>query len=358
MDEYAGDIALAEHDPAAAQQYWSESLRISPKTVRLLEKIARAQQAQEKWDDANATWTRDIAIHDNATARVQRALCGRRLHHWETAFDDLHRAQQLAPEDPEVVRASKLFQRLSTALPEIRELDARLVLSPHDAGLLTDRALLFLRCEDPELALADCDLAMKAQSTAKRPRLFAGVALAEAGGRDELGKLGVVGNPRLNTFSPEFLQTLSRLDSEISAETESADLYVTRAWQLNDVGQPGLALEDAQTASRLDPKSAGAVAEASYALMKLGRADEAFDAAKRATELDPHFSTGWQYRGELEMQRRDLIAAVESFSRALTITQTATALQKREQCYRELGLLVKAEEDSRAVADLTARGMK
>lgn len=358
MEEYGGDIAMAEHEPAAASQYWSRALVGLPKNVRLLEKLARAENAQGKWDDENAAWKRVIDAHDNATARVHRALCRRRLHHWQDAFDDLQRAQKFAPEDAEVIRAGKLFSRLAQALSVIRELDARLVLSPNDAALLTDRAVLFLRQDDPELAIADCEVAMKAQTTAMRPRLFRALALLQLGRPDEATRLGVRGASRLDSFSPEALQTLGRLDSEISAETNNAELYVSRAWQLNDIGQPSLALGDAVKASTLDPKSAGALAETSYASMMLGRPDEAFDEVKRATEFDPHFSTAWQYRAELEMQRGDWTAAVESFSRNLAITQTATALAKREQCYRELGLLLKAEEDHRAVADLNARGLR
>lgn len=358
MDEYGGDIAMAQHDPAAALQYWLQALRDVPQSTRLMEKIARAQRALQKWDAENAAWTKAIQAHDSAAGRVNRALCRRRLHHWQDAFDDLQRAQELAPEDPEVIRAAKLFGRLSKVLVEIRELDARLVLSPQDAALLTDRAVLFLRAEDPELAIADCERARQAQSTSMRPRLFGAMAFAEAGQPEEAEKLGLRGAPRLEHFSPEFLQSIGRLDSEISAEPDNAELYVNRAWQLNDVGQPALALEDAQSAARLDPKSAGALVEASYALTKMGRTEEGFEAVRHATELDPHFSTAWQYRGELEMQRRDWTAAVESFSHGLAITQTATALQKREQCYRELGLLVKAEDDHRAAAELNARGVK
>lgn len=46
-----------------------------------------------------------------------------------------------------------------------------------------------------------------------------------------------------------------------------------RAWQLNDAGQPTLALEDTAIALQLDPTSAGACAESAYALDKLGRGD-------------------------------------------------------------------------------------
>ena len=121
---------------------------------------------------------------------------------------------------------------------------------------------------------------------------------------------------------------------------------------MNEIGQPILALEDAETAVKLDPKAAGACAEASYALTKLGRAQEALDHIKRATELDPNFSTAWQYRGELEMARGEILSAIDSFTHVLETNQTVTALEKREQCYRRLGLLVKAEQDRRARVEL------
>ena len=162
----------------------------------------------------------------------------------------------------------------------------------------------------------------------------------------------------LEALKPEFLETVSRLDADIAADSNNAELYVARAWQLNDIAQPRLALHNAQTALQFEPNSAGALAEAGYALAKLDRGDEAFDNVKRATEADPSFSTAWQYRGELEMQRGTYVDAVESLSRALTINQSTTALQKREECYRRLGLFAKAEEDHRAVEDLNARSFR
>ena len=78
---------------------------------------------------------------------------------------------------------------------------------------------------------------------------------------------------------------------------------------------------------------------------------------KRATELDPNFSTAWQYRGELEMARGEILSAIDSFTHSLETTQTLLALQKREQCYRRLGLLVKAEQDRKMREEL-ARASK
>ncbi|HEY5037105.1 MAG TPA: hypothetical protein VII74_08260, partial [Chthoniobacterales bacterium] len=135
-------------------------------------------------------------------------------------------------------------------------------------------------------------------------------------------------------------------------DPNDAELRVNRAWQLNEIGQPQLALGDAEKAIALDARCAGAHAEASYALAKLNRDDQAYEQIKHATELDPNFSTAWQYRGELEMHRADYSAAVGSLTQALAINQTAAGLSKREECYRKLGLLAQAEADRKALAQI------
>jgi tetratricopeptide (TPR) repeat protein len=96
----------------------------------------------------------------------------------------------------------------------------------------------------------------------------------------------------------------------------------------------------------------------SYALTKLGRGQEAFEKIKQATELDPNLASAWQYRGELEMARGDDLAAVDSLTHTLAIQPTAAGLQKREECYRKLGLGARADEDHRAWQELTSRALK
>jgi tetratricopeptide (TPR) repeat protein len=352
LEEYAGDLAAAQNDDAAAVEAWKTVTSAEPKNVRVLEKIARLEKRRQFWNKEEAAWTALIAVQESAVARINRAMCRRRLHRWQDAFEDLEKARALAPDDPEVQRGARLLERTGKFLAEIRELDSALAVSPNDAGLLADRAFMFLRTEDPELALEDAESAGKIGPWAVRPKLFQALALIALGRADECASLSVQKFIRLETLRPELLETLGRLDSEISAEKNNAELYVSRAWQLNEIGQPALALQDAETAAKLDPKAAGAFAEASYALTKLGRAPEALEQIKRATELDPNFSTAWQYRGELEMARGETLSAVDSFTHAIETNQTVTVLQKREQCYRRLGLLVKAEQDRRAVEEL------
>lgn len=347
MDELAGDVARKEHDLPQAVTFWSKARAAQPANLRLLNKLAQAHRAQQQWPEEEGTLTAILQLGENPTAQVERALCRRRMHRWAEALDDLRRAHELAPDDPDVRRGAKLLHRLGKVLAEIRELDARLALTPDDDQLLADRALLFLRNEDFELALTDSEAAARKAAWAVRPKLFRAIALVELGRGSECAADGISDRLRLNSFSPEFLETISRLDAEISLERNNAELYVARAWQLNEIEQPTLALKDIASARRYDPRSAGAHAESSYALTKLGRAAEALAEIKLATELDSNFSTAWHYRGELEMAHEDYIAAVDSLSHALAINQTGAALQKREECYVKLGLLQKAEEDHR-----------
>jgi tetratricopeptide (TPR) repeat protein len=358
LEEYTGDLAFEQNEPDGAVQAWMKVLAAEPKNTRVLEKVARMEKTQQHWTEENAAWTAYLEAQDNAMARVNRALCRRRLHRWQEAFEDLKRAQRLAPDDPDVRRGGILFEQTGKFLAEIRELDAGLAVSPNDPGLLADRALMFLRSEDYELALEDGAEAAKLGPWAVRPKLFQALALSGLGRLEECEKLAVQKFIRLDAFTPEFLETISRLDSEISVERSNPELYVARAWQLNEINQPALALQDAENAARLNPKSAGACAECSYALKKLGRADEALQQIKRATELEPNFATAWQYRGELEMERGETLSAIESLSQAIEASPTVASLQKREECYRRLGLLVKADQDRHAREELSAQTAK
>jgi tetratricopeptide (TPR) repeat protein len=274
------------------------------------------------------------------------------MHRWVEALDDSRRAQELAPNDPDVRRGAKVFERLGKFLAQIRELDARLAMTPEDDQLLADRALFFLRGQDYELALIDAEAAGQKAPWAMRPRLFRAVALIELGRASECEGFGVDPRLRFASLSPEFLETVGRLDAEILLERDNAELYISRAWQLNEIGQPKLALEDAETALRNDANSAAALVEASYALTKLVRKDDALQRISHATEVDPTLPTAWQYRGELEMAREDYPAAIISFSRVLALNQTTAALQKREQCYIKLGQYQQAEGDHRALEKL------
>lgn len=353
IDELEGDLARDEHDPARAMQMWAKATQADPKRRRAYEKMARLHQKQRHWNEAIAQWTNALKAKDNALARLNRAICYRQLRDWDAAFSDLHHAQKLAPNHSHVQRWSRLFESLGKYIDEIRELDAKLAALPGDVGLLGDSALLFLRCGDARLAQEQADTAFRLAPWAMRPRLIKALALIALGRGKQCDELSIKQPFRLESLRPEFLETIARLDSAISVEPKNADHYTTRAWQLNEIAQPLLALGDAEKAVDLDSKSAAALVELSYSLAKLNRQDDALAKIKMATELDPNFAPGWEYRGELEMANGNNFAAIDSLSRALTIRQTPAGLEKREECYRRVGLMTRADEDHRTLQQLT-----
>ncbi|MDP9253511.1 MAG: hypothetical protein M3O66_01000, partial [Verrucomicrobiota bacterium] len=102
LEEYSGDLALEEKNSSDALQAWSKIIGLDPKNTRVLEKIARLEHSQHHWPEENAAWSASISVHEDAMARLHRALCRRHLHRWEEAIEDLHRAQELASDDAEV----------------------------------------------------------------------------------------------------------------------------------------------------------------------------------------------------------------------------------------------------------------
>ena len=351
-DEFDGDIAREERRYEASLSSWTKVLQSQPNNRRVRQKMAAVQQTLQHWVEAVAAWSEVVKLKDTATARLNRAICWRHLHQWKEAFDDYQHAQQYGPDDPEVRQWSRVFDGLQRYKEQIAELDAKVAALSDEAGILGDRALLFLRSDDPEMALEDAERAAKLWPWALRPKLFQGIALVELNRSKQLDSLGLRRPFSLQSLSSEFLETASRLDLAIAVERTNPEHLISRSWELNEIGQPKLAVQDAEAAVRLDPKSAGALTELAYALAKLGRPDDAYEKAKQATELDTNSAPAWQYRGELEMAREDYLAAVDSLSRSAGIHQSVAVLQKRAECYQRLGLSTRADEDHRTIQKL------
>ncbi|HJT82194.1 MAG TPA: tetratricopeptide repeat protein [Chthoniobacterales bacterium] len=358
LEEFQGDIARDEKNHPAALAAWEKVIQTQPNNIRVRKKIAMLHQSLQHWAEAEAAWNEAMKLKETSAERLNRAICRRRLHRWNEAFEDYRRAVELGPDDPEVHRWSKVFDGLQTNKQQLGEFDAKLAVLPDEIGLLSDRALLFLRSEDPEMALEDAQHAARLAPWALRPKLFQGIALIRLGRTKQADALGVRRPISLQSLTPEFLESASRLDLAIAVERSNSEHFIARSWQLNEIGQPKLAAQDAEAAVRLDPRSAGALTELAYALTKLGRAEEAYDKVRQATTFDPNSAPAWQYRGELEMARGDYLTAVDSLTHAAGIHQSVAVLQKRAECYQRLGLNGRAEEDHRTVQRLMATSVQ
>ena len=74
LDEYIGDVALAEKDAAAALQAWHRLLGKNPRHLRVLTKVARVEQQQHHWLEAETAWTAALEEKETAEGLAQRAI--------------------------------------------------------------------------------------------------------------------------------------------------------------------------------------------------------------------------------------------------------------------------------------------
>ncbi len=121
---------------------------------------------------------------------------------------------------------------------------------------------------------------------------------------------------------------------------------------LRELRQFTLALADARAALAINDKSADAHFEAAQDLNGLGQPKEALEQARIATELDPGDSAKWFFRGVLDRERANFAGAIESQTSSLGINESLAALNEREQCERRIGKIREADADLRRIREL------
>ncbi len=342
----------------------SIGLPSSPRNRRQLtvatayDNLAELCAAQSRWADHAAYRTKAIAAQDTAARRVLRACAFLRLHKWDAAYADMAKANKMDATDPQVKEWLPQFERLQKFLPRIKALDAQIAKSPNDpavAGLLLDRARLFTLAGRPLLALDDTERAFKLQPASMRARIQTAEALLDMDRADDAAKLEVSKYLRRGEdkhVSDQALRELGALDSRLVQNPKDIDALIARAKILRDLRQFTLALADANAALAINDKSAAAQFEAAYDLDGLGQQKEALLHARIATELDPHDSAKWLFRGVLERQRADFTGAIASQTRSIEISESRVALSEREQCERRIGKTNEADADLRRIQEL------
>ena len=371
IEDFRAGLCFKRKDYQCAEQHWLAFIATKPPRADVAtdyDNLAELCAEQARWAGHAAYRTKAIAAQDTAARRVLRAVGFLRLHNWDAAYADMAKANKMDATDPQVKEWLPEFERLQKFLPQIKPLEARIAKSPNDraiAGLLLERARVFILAGRPLLAIDDGQRAFKLQPTSMRARIELAEALLDAGQPENAAKLDVDrylrrGEDKLATASPsggghvsdEALRELGTLDARLSVNAKDADALVARAKILRDLRQFTLALADANAALAITDKSAAAHFEAAQDLDGLDRQKEALSHARIATELDPHNSNMWFFRGVLERQRADFAGAVASQTRSIEISESLVALSEREQCERRIGKTPEADADLRRIQAL------
>ncbi len=358
IEDFRAELCFKRKDYQCAEQHWLAFIATKPTRADMAtgyDNLAESCAAQARWADHAAYRTKAISAQDTAARRVLRALAFLRLHNWDAAYADMAKANKMDATDSQVKEWLPQFEQLQKFLPQIKPLDAQIAKSPDNVALLLERARIFILAGRPLLAIDDAQRAFKLQPASMRARIELAEALLDAGQTEDAAKLQVDRYLRRGedkSVSDEALRELGTLDARLSANPADADALVARAKISRDLRQFTLALADANAALAINDKSAAAHFEAAQDLDGLDRQKEALLHARTATELDPHNSNMWFFRGVLERQRADFGAAVASQTRSIEINESLVALNEREQCERRIGKTTEADADRRRIQEL------
>jgi tetratricopeptide (TPR) repeat protein len=358
IEDFRAGLCFKRKDYQCAEQHWLAFIATKPPRADVAtdyDNLAELCAEQARWADHAAYRTKAIAAQDTATRRVLRAVAFLRLHNWDAAYADMAKANKMDATDPQVKEWLPEFERLQKFLPQIKPLDAQIAKSPNDIAPLLGRARVFILAGRPLLATDDGQRAFKLQPASMRARIELAEALLDAGQPENAAKLEVDRYLRRGEdkhVSDEALRGLGTLDARLSVNPKDADALIARARILRDLRQFTLAFADANAAVAINDKSAAAHFEAAQDLDGLDQQKEALLHARIATELDPHNSNMWFFRGVLERQRADFAGAVASQTRAIEISESLVALTEREQCERRIGKTAEADADLRRIQEL------
>jgi len=354
LDALYGDVAFARGDHPKALQFWSAYLAAKPGDAATLEKIAWSQESDGRWDGAIQALTERIAAKETPGVLVWRARCYLRARNWDAAFADIERAAKLDPANDSVKAWLPRFELLRTVLPDIKNM----AVPPGAAGAnkLLDRALLFGRADQYDLALQDDETALKDAPDSRRALLQKCSALLALNRRDDAAKLNLnILVPKRN-FAEKALREIGGLDAQIENEPKEPNgLLVERAVKCNEIDQFTLALQDTATVEESgarDALFAKALTEEGYALEKLDRKEKGMKKFIEATDLDPKNALAWRFRGEAEMLRANYPPAIDFLSKSLALEEVAPVFAERAKCYRATGKLLEANWDIEQFKDL------
>ena len=362
IEDFRAGLCFKRKDYPCAEKHWLAFIATKPPradAATIYDNLAEICAEQARWADHAAYRAKAIAAQDTAARRVLHAVALLRLHNWDAAFADMAKANKMDATDSQVKEWLPEFERLQKFLPQIKTLDAQIAKSQNDpavAGLLLERARVFILAGRPLLATDDAGRAFKLQPSSMRARIELAEALLDAGQTEDATKLQVDRYLRRGEdkhVSDEALRELGTLDARLSANPKDADALVARAKILRDLRQFTLALADANAALAINDKSAAAHFEAAQDLDGLYEQKEALLHARIATELNPHDSNMWFFRGVLERKRADFAGAVASQTRSIEISESPAALSEREQCQRRIGKTAEADADLHRIQQLT-----
>jgi len=212
------------------------------------------------------------------------------LRDWDAAQQDLERAREINPSDPQV----KNFGPIMGENKKIEELNEQVEKSPRDPATWIARATELTRQQQFQAALEDIDHALNLDPDSVRLAIEKahllwqlqqsipddpGVLVSENWTRDK-DKF-----PSAFEAAEASLETLGGLDARIAQQPENVEAYLERGDLLNHLGQFGLAIRDFTRALEIDSRSIQALQHRASAYRAAGQTQLAEADLRRVSEL-------------------------------------------------------------------------
>ncbi len=142
--------------------------------------------------------------------------------------------------------------------------------------------------------------------------------------------------------------TVDDVSKAIDLKPGRPDDYTLRAYALLELGRRDEAAADWKQRLRLLPDDRLALTEIATALAEVGRFREAMTYARRLAQIAPSDGESYYAEGYVSFRARDYDAAIKEFSAAIKAQKDyAAAYFSRGYCYYRLGMLQAAETDRR-----------
>lgn len=357
-DELRGDLAAADGRDSEALAAWERALNARPAgriaiIGNKLADVARRSGLSEPAVRALRKVAGAVPGADGAKLRMQLALAELRQGDFEDAVRDGQAASKQSASEAFVKASYPTIEALQKGLPQLGAAVAKAKANPDAFAGQMELGGLYAANGALSAAQRAAESAQKSFPEAKSALLLRAHCLRAAGQPDEAAKLGVAAIPDGPRFVARLLPALTATDVTLRAGPE-ANALARRSANLLAAGQPHLAIEAAEAALKLDPKSGIGALIAGQASSQLGRRAEAVRYARLATENAPRDAEAWNFSAQLQRRRTDYRGAVDSFTQALALTpRDVDSLKGREACLRTLGRDAEADRDREAWVQLT-----
>jgi tetratricopeptide (TPR) repeat protein len=286
-----GNLSDAAKHYAAYLQLPGTPREDRPGAIDTLTKIYLENGDAQRAEPLLTEW---IGIQDNPTARMRRAEARLGLRRWNDAIADAKTAAQQDPQDSAVLLRFPSFERLEKNLPAIEKSDREVAAAPQNPDARYQRAVTFALAGLDNAALEDLEAAAKLDPSSVRFQIPLAAARQSLGKPADLPEDSLVMASKPSNLGDylrdygRFSKELGTLDDALRRSPKDAAALVNRARTYLAIGQPRLALADAEQAALLQPANGDVLVAEVSALVNMRRWLDAIERLRFAQRNAPN----------------------------------------------------------------------